>query len=58
LNLGNFGFGHKGKHLDWAIAYQFAYNGGRKVLTSIYSTDDGTYKTFNNAVNGSVTFKF
>ena len=58
LSLGNFGFGHKGKHLDWAIAYQFAYYGGRNVNNDAHSLDDGEYKTFNNAVNGSVTLKF
>ncbi len=58
LNLGNFGFGHKGKHLDWAIAYQFAYNGGRTVINDPPSHNDGVYKTFNNAVNASVTVKF
>ena len=60
LNLGNFGFGHKGEHLDWAVAYQFAYNGGRHVTTDSnpIANANGTYKTFNNAVNASVTLKF
>lgn len=58
LHLGNFGFGHRGKHLDWAIAYQFAYNGGRTVSGDANAPADGTYKTFNNAVNASVTVKF
>ena len=58
LNLGNFGFGHKGKRIDWAVAYQFAYNGGRHVTTDSNDLADGTYKTFNNAVNASVTLKF
>ncbi|MGH7940191.1 MAG: OmpP1/FadL family transporter, partial [Limisphaerales bacterium] len=58
LHLGNFGFGHRGKHLDWAVAYQFAYNGGRTVSGDANAPADGTYKTFNNAVNASVTVKF
>jgi len=58
LHLGNFGFGHRGEHLDWAIAYQFAYNGGRTVTGDSNASADGTYKTFNNAVNASVTVKF
>jgi long-chain fatty acid transport protein len=58
LHLGNFGFGHCGKHLDWAVAYQFAYNGGRTVSGDSNTLADGTYKTFNNAVNASVTVKF
>lgn len=59
LNLGNFGFGHHGKYIDWAIAYQFAYNGGRNILGDDPNPGtQGTYKTFNNAVNASMTFKF
>jgi len=59
LHLGNFGFGHKGEHFDWALAYQFAYNGGRTVSGDTANPSaDGTYKTFNNAVNASVTVKF
>lgn len=58
LHLGNFGFGHRGDHFDWAIAYQFAYNGGRTVVGDSNASADGTYKTFNNAVNASVTVKF
>lgn len=59
LNLGNFGFGHKGKRFDWAVAYQFAYNGGRNVTADgNHPLAEGTYKTFNNAVNANVTFKF
>jgi long-chain fatty acid transport protein len=58
LSLGNFGFGHHGQYLDWGIAYQFAFNGGRTVTGDSNSSADGTYKTFNNAVNASVTVKF
>ncbi len=58
LNLGNFGFGYKGEHWDWAIAYQFAYNGGHSVSGNSNPSVDGTYKTFNNALNASVTVKF
>jgi len=57
LQLGNMAFGHHGKTWDWAIAYQFAYNGGRTVENNAYGVD-GTYKTFNNAINVSTTFKF
>ena len=58
LNLGSVGFGHHGSQWDWAIAYHFAYNGGRTVQNDSNAAADGTYKTFNNAVNASVTFKF
>lgn len=58
LNFGNFGFGHHGKHFDWAVAYQFAFNGGHTIQNNPPAAYDGTYKTFNNAVNGSVTIKF
>jgi long-chain fatty acid transport protein len=62
LQLGGIGFGHHGKRWDWSAAYQFGYNGGRTVSGSAPSpsgqTADGTYKTFNNAVNLAVTLKF
>ena len=62
LQLGGIGFGHHGKRWDWSAAYQFGYNGGRTVSGSAPSlsgqTADGTYKTFNNAVNVAVTLKF
>jgi long-chain fatty acid transport protein len=58
LHLGNIGFGHKGKRWDWAVAYQFAYNGGRTVENNAFVLPNGEYKTFNNAFNVSTTFKF
>jgi long-chain fatty acid transport protein len=60
LQLGSAGFGHHGKRFDWAVGYQFAYNGGRTVTGGQGSSvlADGTYKTFNNAVNISMTWKF
>jgi long-chain fatty acid transport protein len=57
LQLGSIGFGHHGKRWDWAVGYHFAYNGGRKVSGDANPLADGTYKTFNNAVNASITFK-
>lgn len=59
LHLGSCGVGHKGKRWDWAVAYHFATNGnGRTVKGSPGGIADGTYKTFNQAVNLSATFKF
>lgn len=58
LQLGSIGFGHHGVHFDWAIAYHFGYNGGRTVRNDNNAPADGTYKTFNNAFNASVGFKF
>ncbi len=61
LHLGSVGFGHHGKRWDWAIGYHFAYNGGREVKNAdpINGADvNGTYRTFNNAVNIAATFKF
>ncbi len=60
LHLGSVGFGHKGRRWDLAIAYHFASNGsGRVVKGSIPAgLADGTYKTFNQAVNVSAAFKF
>jgi len=58
LQLGSVGFGHHGKHWDWAIAYHFAYNGGHTVQNDSNTAADGTYKTFNNAFNVAATFKF
>ena len=58
LNLGSVGFGHHGRHWDWAIAYHFAYNGGHTVQNDANASANGTYKTFNNAFNVAATFKF
>ena len=58
LQLGSIGFGHHGQRWDWAIAYHFAYNGGRTISNDSNPQADGTYKTFNNAFNVSTTFKF
>jgi long-chain fatty acid transport protein len=59
LHLGSCGFGHKGERWDWALAYHFATNGdGRVVKGSPAGIADGTYKTFNQAVNLSASFKF
>jgi long-chain fatty acid transport protein len=58
LQLGSIGFGHHGKRWDWAIAYHFAYNSGRTVSGDVNPQADGTYKTFNNAINVAATFKF
>ena len=58
LHLGSIGFGHHGQRWDWALGYHFAYNGGREISNNTNPSVDGTYKTFNNAVNISATFKF
>ncbi len=60
LHLGSVGFGHHGQKIDWAIGYHFAYNGSRTVTGGTGSSvlANGTYRTFNNAVNVSVTYKF
>jgi long-chain fatty acid transport protein len=61
LSLGSIGFGHHGHRWDWAIAYHFGYNGGRTLNNPSTSQDyaaNGTYKTFNNAVNVAATLKF
>lgn len=60
LHLGSIGFGHKGKHWDWAAAYHFGYNGsgGRVVSGSPGGLADGRYETFNNAFNLAATYKF
>jgi len=58
LQLGSVGFGRRGRHWDWAIAYHFAYNGGHTVQNDSNALADGTYKTFNNAFNAAATFKF
>lgn len=58
LQLGSIGVGHHGVRWDWAVAYHFAYNGGRQVSNDVNALADGTYTTFNNAVDLAVTFKF
>jgi long-chain fatty acid transport protein len=57
LHLGSIGFGRRGKHWDWTIAYHFAY-GERTVSNDSNVSADGTYKTFNNAFNIATTLKF
>lgn len=58
LHLGSVGFGHHGRQWDWAVAYHFAY-GERTVSNDTANPSaEGTYKTFNNAFNVAVTFKF
>jgi long-subunit fatty acid transport protein len=59
LYLGSIGFGHKGKHWDWAAAYHFGYNPGREVNNDVsFPQADGTYHVFNNAFTLAATFKF
>jgi long-chain fatty acid transport protein len=58
LHLGSIGFGHKGERWDWAIGYHFALNPGRDINNNVDPVVNGHYKTFNNAVNFSITYKF
>lgn len=63
LHLGSFGFGHRGKTFSWACGYHFAYNGGREVKGNqanpgLGQTADGTYETFNHAINLSARYGF
>ena len=58
LHLGSFGFGHHGIRWDWAVAYHFGYNGGRTVQNDANAAANGTYETFNNAVDVAFTYKF
>ena len=59
LHLGSIGFGHKGKHWDWTLAYQFGYNPGREVTNDQSSPlANGTYHVLNQAFNIAATFKF
>ena len=59
LHLGSIGFGHKGKHWDWALAYHFGYIPERKVNNDVsFPSANGTYHVFNNAVELAVSCKF
>jgi long-chain fatty acid transport protein len=63
LHLLSFGFGHRGERFSWAVGYHFAYNGGRVVTGNAAvsprgETANGTYTTFNNAVNISCRYSF
>lgn len=58
LQLGSVGVGHHGRRWDWALAYQFAYNGGRTVSNDSNALADGNYTTYNKAINLAVGFKF
>jgi long-chain fatty acid transport protein len=58
LHIGGIGFGHHGQRWDWALAYHFAY-GTRTVSDDTeFPAADGHYRTFNEAINLSATFKF
>jgi hypothetical protein len=57
LHLGSLAIGHHGAKWDWAVGYHFAY-GEREVRDALTTVANGTYRTFNNAVNISATFKF
>lgn len=58
LYLPGIGVGHRGEHWDWAVGYHCAIGPGRTISGNIHPEVDGTYKTFNNAFNLSVTYKF
>lgn len=58
LQLGSIGIGRHGKRWDWAVGYHFAYSNRREVTGNVNPLADGTYRTFNNAVNVSATIKF
>ena len=58
LHLGSVGFGHHGQRWDWAVGYHFAYNGSREIKNDSNPLGNGTYRTFNNAINISGTYKF
>lgn len=61
LHLGSAGVGHRGSRWDWVVAYHFGYGPGRTVTGSPVvagQSADGRYRTFNNAVNVSLTYKF
>jgi long-chain fatty acid transport protein len=58
LHLGSVGFGHRGQTWNWAFGYHFAYNPGREITDNVNPLVNGTYRTFNNAINISVTYKF
>ncbi len=58
LNLGGVGLGHHGQRWDWMAAFQFAYGGRTVSGDSANPSADGTYRTFNKAVNISGTYKF
>lgn len=59
LHLFSAGVAHRGQRWDWAFSYTCAVNPGREVQGSIYgSAVDGTYRTINHALNGSITWKF
>lgn len=63
LHVGSLGVGHRGDKVEWALAYQLGYNGGREVSgnisqSAIGQTADGEYKTMNHAVSLTVRYKF
>ena len=63
LHLGSLGISSRENRLGWAVAYHFAYNGGRDVSGNrsnslLGQTGDGHYETFNQAINVSLRYSF
>lgn len=58
LHFASLGVGHHGRRFDWSIAYHFGINGGRTVRNDANTAANGTYRTFNNAFDLAVTYKF
>jgi long-chain fatty acid transport protein len=58
LYLPGIGFGYRGEHWDWAVAYHCGISGDRTIRNNVNPAVDGTYKTFNNAFNLSASYKF
>lgn len=63
LHIGSLGVGRRGEEWSWALAWHFAYDGGRTVTGNTPPlaggpSADGEYETFNNAVNFSLTRSF
>lgn len=59
LHVGSIGLGHKGKLIDWMVAYQVGYNPGREVSNDKAFPDaNGTYTVLNHAVSVAATLKF
>lgn len=63
LHLFSVGLANHQSDVEWALGYHFAYNGGRTVSGNqsssvILENANGRYKTFNQAVNISLTYSF
>jgi long-subunit fatty acid transport protein len=59
LHIGSIGGGYKGKHWDWAAAFQLIAGGWRTVTANApYGVVDGQYRLFTPTLSFSLGYHF